>query len=523
MQTSRPKAYQFDNFILDVGNRELLRDSEAVPLPAKAFDMLVTLVEGGGRLISKDDLFRRVWPDQIVEESNLTVQVSAIRKALGDRTNSPQYLVTVPGHGYKFIGKVTNLNVAAEETVIEQHSVSRVTIETGDAIDKLVLTNPDQIKERYESLTPALSKQNTLGLRPVLSHRWLLIGTGAVVLLAVVVVFYRQVRSNAAVFPFERIAFKRLTNSRTVRDAVLSPDGKLFAYEYTASEGWQRGLWLGHVDGGESIQLIPDAAASYSSMSFSRDSGSLYFVAINRDNPSGALFRVPVFGGVPEKLRAGINARVSFSPDMKSFVYAKDDAKQNSSSLIIENTTSGPPTVLATRATALAFSPGPAWSPDGAKIAVCAINQAGSASGRELFLVSVADSQITQLTKHNFGSIRSLTWLKDGSGLVVVAKEDPASNQQLWYVSVADGAVRSINPDSYDYGGALNISDDGNSLLALQTQTLANIWVGPADHLDQAKRITYGSIGRREGLYGLDWTPDDHIAFAAFEDRNEML
>ena len=59
-----------------------------MPLPAKAFDMLVVLVENRGRLIGKDELFNRVWPDQIVEESNLTCQISAIRKALGERRES---------------------------------------------------------------------------------------------------------------------------------------------------------------------------------------------------------------------------------------------------------------------------------------------------------------------------------------------------------------------------------------------------------------------------------------------------
>src|SRR5215468_5042640 len=166
METSRPKAkaYKFDNFVLDVGNRELLRDSVPVALSGKAFDMLVALVEGRGQLISKDELFSRVWPNQIVEESNLTVQVSAIRKVLGDRSGSPRYLVTIPGHGYKFIGSIADFHVEEEETVIEHHSLSRVTIETegmvSDAIDRFVLTHPEQIIARRESLLPTQSEQH---------------------------------------------------------------------------------------------------------------------------------------------------------------------------------------------------------------------------------------------------------------------------------------------------------------------------------------------------------------------------
>ena len=112
MSEQKPQIYEFDNFRLDVPNRELLRDGTHVALPAKAFDMLVVLIENGGRLVGKDDLFSRVWPDQIVEESNLTVQVSAIRKALGERKENPHYIATVPGHGSRVTG--TLISVGAE-------------------------------------------------------------------------------------------------------------------------------------------------------------------------------------------------------------------------------------------------------------------------------------------------------------------------------------------------------------------------------------------------------------------------
>jgi DNA-binding winged helix-turn-helix (wHTH) protein len=130
MLEQKQQIYAFDNFRLDVRNRELLCDGRPVTLPAKAFDMLVVLIENGGRLIEKDELFSRIWPDQIVEESNLTVQVSAIRKALGERKENPHYITTVPGHGYRFIGSLTNLDEEEETTVIERHSISRLTVES---------------------------------------------------------------------------------------------------------------------------------------------------------------------------------------------------------------------------------------------------------------------------------------------------------------------------------------------------------------------------------------------------------
>lgn len=70
----------------------------------RTFDLLFVLVENSGRLVEKEEIYNRVWGDQVVEESNLTVQVSAIRKALGERTQNPRYIATVPGYGYRFVG-----------------------------------------------------------------------------------------------------------------------------------------------------------------------------------------------------------------------------------------------------------------------------------------------------------------------------------------------------------------------------------------------------------------------------------
>lgn len=133
MLEQKQVIYGFDNYRLDVRNRELLRDGKPVALPGKAFDMLVLLVENRGRLIQKDELFSRVWPDQIVEESNLTVQVSAIRKALGERKEHTNYILTVPGHGYRFTGNLISLDAEEEEVVIERHAISRLTVETESA------------------------------------------------------------------------------------------------------------------------------------------------------------------------------------------------------------------------------------------------------------------------------------------------------------------------------------------------------------------------------------------------------
>ena len=98
--------YEFGPFQLIPEERQLLRDGQLVPLTPKAFDLLVVLVENGGHLIGKDELLKRVWPDSCVEEANLSVKMSALRRALGEGPNERQYVETVPRSGYRFVAGV---------------------------------------------------------------------------------------------------------------------------------------------------------------------------------------------------------------------------------------------------------------------------------------------------------------------------------------------------------------------------------------------------------------------------------
>jgi DNA-binding winged helix-turn-helix (wHTH) protein/TolB-like protein/Tfp pilus assembly protein PilF len=98
--------YRFGPFLLDTGERRLLRDGQPVPLTLKAFDLLQVLVENQGHLLHKEELMRRVWPDAVVEESNLTVTMAAIRKALDEGPTDRRYIETVPRRGYRFVHDV---------------------------------------------------------------------------------------------------------------------------------------------------------------------------------------------------------------------------------------------------------------------------------------------------------------------------------------------------------------------------------------------------------------------------------
>jgi DNA-binding winged helix-turn-helix (wHTH) protein/TolB-like protein/Tfp pilus assembly protein PilF len=108
--------YEFGEFRLEPAEQLLTRQGRALPLPPKAFELLVLLVENGGRLLSKDQIMQAVWPGSVVEEANLTVTISMIRKALGDRESGSQHIETVPKKGYRFVFPVREGDAATAPT-----------------------------------------------------------------------------------------------------------------------------------------------------------------------------------------------------------------------------------------------------------------------------------------------------------------------------------------------------------------------------------------------------------------------
>ncbi len=98
--------YEFAPFRLDRQERLLQRDGATISLTPKAFDLLLALLERAGKLVEKEELFQTVWPDTMVEESNLSSNIALIRKALGDDAAAPRFVETVPKRGYRFIAEV---------------------------------------------------------------------------------------------------------------------------------------------------------------------------------------------------------------------------------------------------------------------------------------------------------------------------------------------------------------------------------------------------------------------------------
>src|SRR5580704_7956336 len=99
------RTFSFGPFVLDPNRQVLAKGTTRVKVGVRSLEILTALVERAGELVTKEELISRVWPDTFVEESNVKVNVAALRRALGENQEAPQYVATANGRGYRFIGR----------------------------------------------------------------------------------------------------------------------------------------------------------------------------------------------------------------------------------------------------------------------------------------------------------------------------------------------------------------------------------------------------------------------------------
>ena len=120
--------YQFGPFRLDPQKELLLREDDTVPVAPKAFQILLVLIRHNKEVVTKDDLMKTVWPDTFVEEANLSRNIFLLRKALGESPQDHQYIVTVPGRGYRFAEDVQLVPDHELSVVAASHSKVQVEV-----------------------------------------------------------------------------------------------------------------------------------------------------------------------------------------------------------------------------------------------------------------------------------------------------------------------------------------------------------------------------------------------------------
>jgi len=122
-------VYEFGPFRMDTDRQVLSREDQPVPITPKAFETLLALVRRSREVVSKEELLKEVWPDSFVEESNLSQNIFLLRKALGDTAENRQYIVTLPGRGYRFAAPVRTVTEQGEALIAQRRTRTQIVIE----------------------------------------------------------------------------------------------------------------------------------------------------------------------------------------------------------------------------------------------------------------------------------------------------------------------------------------------------------------------------------------------------------
>ena len=466
-------CYQFGEFTVDCDQKVLLRNGSPLPLAPKVFDTLLILVDNNGRLVEKEELIKRLWPDSFVEESNLTFNIQQVRKILGDNAREPRFIETVAKRGYRFIAEVTDTNQKPQP-------VSAATIES--------------------------EKVSAAEFRPTLKKPYLPVVLASSVLLLAAVVFaawFIKSRPTVAAssVPLLNTPFKseKFSSSGFVR-AVITPDGKYVAH--TVETQGKQGIWLRQLETSENIQIVPATDDEYLGLATSHDGNSLYFVRrALADPPISELYRVMTFGGIPVKITQNTEGTVSLSPDDKeiSFIRCRYQDEDFCSLMLIDADGKNERKLL-TRRSPLRLA-AVQHSPDGRSIAYASGESSNGGSDFRVMRLDLSTNVEHQVSSRTFFDITSLKWLPSGNELLLAAKENHDGRLRIWYVSTLTGEARPLTQDAIDYR-SLSLDQAAAKLLATYTSNTFHLFTGRIDDLSKAKNLAVARFGISVGPDG---------------------
>jgi DNA-binding winged helix-turn-helix (wHTH) protein len=257
--------HEFGSFRLDSAERLLVRAGQPVSLTPKTFDLLVYLVDRAGRLVTKHELMRALWPDSFVEESNLTFTVSVLRKALGDGHEGEPYIQTVPTKGYRFTAKVRVIPPA----------------------DQVGAAPPEQRQSgRRPMRWPARGRT-----------KWFVAIAGASVL---ALSFYVVFRTSTSRPP--PIAVPLTAHDGFALSPSISPDGSKVAFSWTkGGPGSSRFIYVKPVGPGEAQPVTRNPGSDFAP-AWSPDGRRLAFIRFTVSSVTEDLLVVPAQGGEERRL-----------------------------------------------------------------------------------------------------------------------------------------------------------------------------------------------------------------------------
>ena len=290
--------FEFGRFRLDRTERFLFQDGVAVPLSPRLFDTLLVLVENRGHVVEKNDLMQKVWNDVAVEENNLTQNISALRKILGDSLDGPKFIETIPKRGYRFVAPVKE--VSEEELGNDRPSVTNLSgrehLGTG-------LPAGGGTQKRSRRIAPAI-----------------VLGTMLLVLVGLVVMWRSWTRWGRQL-QLKETQLTTNSSEASVTAAAISPDGKYLAYADST------GLYVRVSRTGEMHPISVPPASVIGGLSWFPDGTRLLATVTGLQPNVDSVWVISILGQSPVKLLDGGN-QAAVSPDGSQIVFVRGKGKE---------------------------------------------------------------------------------------------------------------------------------------------------------------------------------------------------
>ena len=473
MRRQLDHSYEFGPFRLDLSERVVLHDGEILPLTTKAFETLRVLVENRGHIVEREELMEKVWPGTFVEEGNLSVTISMLRKALGDSSNEPRYIATVMGRGYRFIGGVREVQDDTSDLILETRTRSHVIIESEEEDGELYSqeTLPVRRDAQARDVYP-IANTKDYQRKP---QRLPSFGQLAALVLAIAVVvaagfIARRLISRTAVSAARIVPLTSLPGSES--QAAFSPDGKQVAFVWNGENEDNFDIYVKLLNTEIPLRLTTDPA---------RDTNPVWspdgrHIAFRRGIDRSSIYLIPSLGG-PERKLAEVNAinygsSLDWSPDGKFLAAVDRCGSREPCSLWLISTETGEKQKLTFPPAERAEYNGdtnPAFSPDGKTLAFIRI---GSLGVSDVYRAPVSGGEARRLTFDNMTAI-GLAWTADGGEIIF--RSNRGGYPTLWRIPAVGGTpelLSTVGEEAVDPA----ISHQGQSLVYTRRMMDSNIW-----------------------------------------------
>ena len=503
------QLYRFGDFTLDTDQRVLLRGGKPVALTPKVFDTLLILVENRGRIVEKDELMRRLWPDTFVEESNITFNIQQLRKCLSDNARNPRFVGTVARRGYRFIADV-------EPVSVESHTEGPGVTPSGNG-DKVSGNGIGDPVSRLQFSTP----QNNVAVAAVptsLSKNFIALAVLTLILLVGGGLLFwklwgflrnpgeiRRAQNKSSLATPLKV--EKLTLTGQSRHVAISPDGKYVAY--TRQLERESSIWLRQLASNTNVEIVPATGIIYG-LAFATSGEQLYFV---RGEPTmmhgSSLYRVSLLGGVPAKVVEKLEGNFSVSADDRQIAFVRRSIDEKGlmqySLATINSDGTGERTVF------VGSYPDrldvPLWSPDGQSI-LCSLGYSeGGGQDASIVAIQVADGTMKPLSSEKFFRITKMAWLPGKGAILISARKNLDDNNQLWRVSYPGMETSRLTEELSAYLD-LSVASGAGKAVASQATRNSDIWLGPVREFKSLKKIT-------QAIDHFCWTPDGRLVYTS--------